>query len=306
MGIRRAEADVDVLVAHPSQDLRARVGRVLGDLGEDVADVDRADQALRLCTAERPSVALVAASFAQGDDGALLRDIKCDPDLFNTALVVIDDHVSLEDALDGLGRGVHGYLIEPFSDTELVAAVRSAARTKTLQDQLMDRSHQLERLAFTDPLTGVDNRRSTFRRLGAAISGARRHGRPLAVVMLDIDHFKSVNDEHGHDTGDAVLVTVANRLAERVRHEDAVGRLGGEEFLVLLPDSGEGAAATVAESLRRAVADEPVHAGRRSVPVTVSAGWALWQGEDAETLVRRADAALYAAKAAGRNAVQAG
>ena len=170
----------------------------------------------------------------------------------------------------------------------------------------MDRSHQLEQLAFTDPLTGVDNRRSTLRRLAATISGARRHGRPLAVVMIDIDHFKAVNDEHGHDTGDAVLVTVAARLAERLRREDAVGRLGGEEFLVLLPDTDQCAAATVAESLRRAGADEPVNIRGQEIAITISVGWAIWRDESAEALVRRADEALYLAKAAGRNAVQAG
>jgi two-component system cell cycle response regulator len=278
---------------------------VLADVGERVLETHGASEALRLCGDERPDVALVAASFAEGDDGALLRDIKSDPDLFNTGLVVIDDHVDLDEALDGLRRGVHDYLIEPFTDTELVAAVRSAGRTKTLQDQLLDRAHQLERLAFTDPLTGVDNRRSTFRRLNAAISGARRHGRPLAVVMLDIDHFKAVNDEHGHDVGDAVLVNIASRLAERLRIEDAIGRVGGEEFLILLPDTGEQPAATVAESLRRAVAGRPVVAGRSRIDVTVSAGWAVWRDDDAEDLVRRADAALYSAKAAGRNVVHA-
>jgi two-component system cell cycle response regulator len=296
---------VDVLVAHPCPALRTRVSEVLADVGERVLATPGAPEALRLCWDERPDVALVAASLAGGDDGELLRDIKSDPELFNTGLVVIDDHVSLDDALDGLRRGVHDYLVDPFSDIELVAAVRSAARTKSLQDQLLDRAHQLEVLAFTDPLTGVDNRRSTFRRIAAAISGARRHGRPLAVVMLDIDHFKAINDEHGHDIGDAVLVHVANRMAERLRHEDAIGRVGGEEFLVLLPDTGAHAAATVAESLRRAVAGEPVVAGRRRIDVTVSAGWAVWRDDDADELVRRADIALYAAKAAGRNAVHA-
>ena len=296
---------MDVLVAHPSPHLRALVRRVLGDLGERVIEAESAAEALALCGASRPDVAVVSSCLAEDDDGGgLLRDIKCDPELFNTALVVVDDHVRLEVALDGLSRGVHGYLIEPFTDTELVAAVRSAARTKTLQDQLLDRSHQLEHLAFTDPLTGVDNRRSTFRRLSAAISGARRHGRPLAVVMLDIDHFKSVNDVYGHDTGDAVLVTVATRLSERLRQEDTVGRLGGEEFLALLPDTTDEDAATVAESRRSVIAGRPVTAGGHEVAVTVSAGWAVWRGDEADELMRRADEALYAAKAAGRNAVQ--
>ena len=135
----------------------------------------------------------------------------------------------------------------------MIARVRSAARTKTLQEELVGQSRRLETMLHEDPLTGLFNRRYVLTRLAGLISGARRHGRPLSVAMVDIDHFKLLNDEYGHDAGDAALVAITSALRERLRAEDELGRLGGEEFLALLPDAGRRAAAVVAESLRASV-----------------------------------------------------
>jgi two-component system cell cycle response regulator len=147
-----------------------------------------------------------------------------------------------------------------------------------------------------DPLTGLFNRRYVLTRLDGLISGARRHGRPLSVAMIDVDHFKRINDRHGHDAGDAALVELTGALRDRLRAEDELGRLGGEEFLALLPDTGAAAAASVAEDLRAAV---------EGLSSTVSVGWATWNGrEDADGLMKRADLALYEAKDSGRNAVR--
>ena len=294
-----------LLVAHPSATLRARVRAVLEPLGDEVLECSCGADALDACRTEGVEAIVADGALARRGTPSLIAQIKTDPDLYRTALVLVEGEIGLPEAVVELRRGVHDFLVEPFSDAELVGAVRSAERTRILQDQLMARSRQLEELAFSDPLTGLDNRRSMLRRLEAAISGARRHGRPLAVAMLDIDHFKAINDTHGHELGDAVLVLLARRMVDRLRQEDVVGRLGGEEFLVLLPDTDEAAAETVVESLRHAVADAPLVASGRPVRVTVSAGWAVWAGEDGEELVRRSDEALYAAKAAGRNAVRA-
>jgi two-component system cell cycle response regulator len=195
---------------------------------------------------------------------------------------------------------VQDYLVEPISDGELLARVEAAGRTKALQEALVRQSDRLEALIRADPLTGLSNRRFILAQLGAAISGARRHERPLSIAIADIDHFKNVNDEHGHPTGDEVLVAVVRAMASHLRGEDQLGRLGGEEFLVLLPDTGPRAAARVAEKLRREVAgaDTPL-------PVTISLGVATWEdGEDASAFMRRADDALYAAKEGGRDQVQ--
>jgi len=293
-----------VLVAHPSPDVRGHACSVLASIGDEVVPCADAVAALDACRAQEPEVLLADEGILCPDGISLVDRIKRDPDLFRIAVVVLATDVTVDHALEGLRRGVHDYLVEPFSDAELAAAARCAQRTRTLQDQLMARSQQLELLAFTDPLTGLDNRRSMMRRLSAAISGARRHGRPLAGAMLDLDHFKTINDTHGHDVGDAVLIMVAQRLTERLRKEDVVGRLGGEEFFVLLPDSDHAAADAAVEALRHAVADTPLQAAGRAIEITVSAGVASWTDEDGEELIRRADTALYAAKAAGRNAVR--
>jgi len=143
--------------------------------------------------------------------------------------------------------------------------------------------------------------------LGALISGARRHGRPVSIVMLDLDHFKAVNDTYGHSAGDALLAAVGRAVRDRLRAEDYAGRMGGEEFLALLPDTDELAAGRVAESLRSCVGDVAIRsASGETVSATASVGWATWAQESADELVRRADRALYAAKDAGRDLVRGG
>jgi two-component system, cell cycle response regulator len=199
-----------------------------------------------------------------------------------------------------LRRGAQDFLLEPVREGEVLARVQSAGRTKILQEELVDQTQRLEVQLFADPLTRLYNRRFLFGQLAGLTSGARRHGRPLAIAMADLDAFKAVNDRYGHATGDEVLVAAADALQRALRAEDVLGRLGGEEFLVLLPDTDAEAAAQAAERMRSAVAG----AGG-PVAVTASVGWAvLADGEEPDDLVRRADTALYAAKAAGRDCVR--
>ena len=161
-------------------------------------------------------------------------------------------------------------------------------------------------LATVDPLTGIPNRQNVLSRVDEELARANRYRRPFSVVMVDLDHFKRLNDTHGHAAGDVVLRQVAQRLADTIRAVDIVGRFGGEEFLVVLPETGPDAAATLAEKLRRAVAGAPIRLlDGHEVTVTLSAGVAGGPGDvlRADGLVRDADAALYSAKALGRNNV---
>jgi diguanylate cyclase (GGDEF)-like protein len=180
----------------------------------------------------------------------------------------------------------------------VLTRVEAAARTKDLQQELVAQGMRLESMLREDALTGLLNRRAILSQLGGTISGARRHGHPLSVAMVDLDRFKAINDVHGHAVGDEVLIAAVRALRAHLRAEDQLGRLGGEEFLVVLPDTHEGAAARVAEKLREEVAAAPA-----PVPVTCSVGVATWAGESPEMLLRRADEALYAAKDAGRDRV---
>jgi two-component system cell cycle response regulator len=194
-------------------------------------------------------------------------------------------------------------ILLPLRDADVVARVRAAARTKALQEEFLKRGRAMDDLVYGDPLTGLYNRRFILAQLNSLVGSARRHERDFSIVSFDVDAFKALNDELGHAAGDAALVEIAARLDRRVRREDYVGRMGGEEILILLPDTGARDAARVAEDLRSAVGDMPMVLEERSRVVTVSGGWATWAGDTPDQLLRRADAAMYRAKDAGRNRI---
>jgi len=234
-------------------------------------------------------VAVVDAKAGHG----LLERIKSDADAFRTAVLLVEaGQPTPEQAAEALARGAQDILVEPVNEAELILRVHAAGRTKGLQEEIVAQAERLEALLFEDPLTGLSNRRFILTQLGGMVSGARRHHRALTAAIIDVDHFKAVNDTHGHAEGDRVLAGVAHALREHLRAEDQLGRLGGEEFLALLPDADAGAAQAAAEKLRASV---------REVGVTVSIGWAAWEGESTDELLGRADDALYVAKARGRD-----
>jgi two-component system cell cycle response regulator len=289
-----------ILLTHAPTPKRRRIARVLRAAGHDVIEVAEAHEALERCRAWAPDVALIKA----GCSADLVCDIKSDPVAYATAIVMIErPGLDPAAALEGMRRGVQDYLVEPVADGELLTRVEAAARTKALQQELVAQGARLEALLREDGLTGLSNRRAILTQLGGMVSAARRHGHPFSIAVCDLDHFKRINDTHGHTTGDAVLVAAAHAMGTHLRAEDQLGRLGGEEFLVLLPDTDDAAAQRVAEKLRSEVA----RAGEADGPasITVSIGVATWDGEAPEDLLLRADEALYAAKAAGRDRVMA-
>ena len=292
-------------VSHSDPSARRELRIPLENSGFRVEEAASAEEALSACRVGAPDVALIEHRFAKGSGRSLIDELKADPDAYTSAVVVVADELPVADAEDVLRRGALDLLIEPVIPAELVARVRAAARTKTLQEELVGQYRRLETMLHEDPLTGLFNRRYVLTRLAGLISGARRHGRPLSVAMIDIDHFKRVNDAHGHEAGDAALVTTTIAMRDRMRAEDELGRLGGEEFLALLPDADADAAAVVAESLRASVENVRTRMDGLHLAVTVSIGWATWNGEeDADALVKRADKALFVAKRSGRNAVR--
>jgi two-component system cell cycle response regulator len=300
---------VNVVVAHPSPDARRELCAPLELFGFGVIEAADPATALASCREKRPEVALIHADVALDWSGvSLLDELKGDPEAFATAVVLIAGQgITMQTAQEELRRGAQDLLFEPVAPVELLARVRSAARTKILQEELVGQSRRLETMLHEDPLTGLFNRRYVLTRLDGLISGARRHGRPLSVAMVDIDNLQRVNDAHGHEAGDAALVGVAIALRDRLRAEDQLGRLGGEEFLALLPDADESAAATVSEKARSSVEALRIPIDELELSMTVSVGWATWDGvEDADGFVKRADHALYEAKNAGRNTVRGG
>ncbi len=189
-----------------------------------------------------------------------------------------------------------------------VLALESQARSLLARAEAAEaHGAELERLAFVDPLTGLLNRRRLTELAEMELSRARRHGRSLSVLLLDLDRFKAVNDQLGHAAGDLALAQVARICRATLRSGDLVARWGGEEFVVLLPETGAGGAGQLAERLRTAIATDPAHHEGRPIPITVSIGVAELNSGDVglDGLVGRADEALYAAKRAGRNVVLA-
>jgi two-component system, cell cycle response regulator len=207
----------------------------------------------------------------------------------------------------GLDLGANDYLIRPVDRNELLARTNTQIRRKRLQDRLNDNYQRSLSLALTDELTGLYNRRYLLAHLDELVARVSRDGLDAAVLLVDIDHFKQVNDTYGHAAGDDVLRELAARATNTVRSVDLVARLGGEEFVVVMPETGPAIAVAVGERLRLAIANEPftIRASDERLPITVSIGItsAIGGGDDRDRLLKRADDALYCAKAEGRNRV---
>ncbi len=221
-----------------------------------------------------------------------------------TVLVVPSDGLGL--ASKALEIGFNDYITSPIDLVELTARIRSQLRRKHYADRLRENMRTTMVQAVTDPLTGVYNRRYANVHLDAMIEQARERGSDLAVMLLDLDRFKNVNDTYGHAAGDDVLKEFARRLGENVRNIDLVARMGGEEFMVLMPDVSVGLAAEIAERVRmKTEAPEfEIAADGTLLPITVSIGFAVLQeSESVFEIVKRADEALYASKNGGRNRV---
>lgn len=293
-----------VLLVEDSAAIRALVRRMLVAGGHTVVEAAGGAAALSACHEHQPDVVLLDVEMPEMSGWEVLAAIKADPDLSDVPVVFLTGRSDTADMVDGLRLGAHDYLRKPCEPAELLARVQAAARVKRLQDELRQRNEELDRVSRTDALTGLHNRRHVEEYLSRLVSLARRNAEPIAVLIIDIDHFKSVNDGHGHDAGDAVLREVAQRMVRCVRLEDMVGRWGGEEFLVVLPNTAAQGAAELAERLRKVVADEPCRLpDGGAMQVTISLGCAASVLDDAGTLVRSADAAMYEAKESGRNRV---
>jgi two-component system, cell cycle response regulator len=207
----------------------------------------------------------------------------------------------------GLEIGVNDFLMRPIDKNELLARARSQVRKRRYTERLRDNVQMSIEMAITDALTGLFNRRYMESHLGTLIEQASTRGKSLATLVIDIDYFKAINDTHGHDAGDDVLRDFALRIKRSIRGIDLACRYGGEEFVIVMPETDMAVAAMVAERLRRRIAAEPfaIAQGARAVPVTISIGIAELRGNDdtAAALLKRADQALYRAKRDGRNRV---
>ncbi len=246
----------------------------------------------------------VVLDLKQGGVGALtaVKRLKEQIGRRHLSVLVVTAGAEPIDRIAALEAGADDVLVFPVAAAELVLRLTVAIRARAHVDRLLDEVATLNELSLTDALTGVPNRRSFQDRLVDEFRRAQRYDDPLALVLLDLDHFKTINDTFGHPEGDAVLREVASRLKQCVRETDFIARYGGEEFALLLPKTMLGGALTVAERVRSDLAALEVHAQK----VTASLGISIFPSAaitSADALVRTADDALYTAKREGRNKV---
>jgi diguanylate cyclase (GGDEF)-like protein len=300
------------LVVDDSAAVRQRIASALRDhhVFERVDEATNGAEALARLASE-PKVDLVICDLDMpGVDGfkfvAALRDRDHLKDLPVIMLSGVEDPAKIARALD---LGASDFVRKPFDAIELLARVRVQLKIEALRMDLEYAKDRLEALATTDGLTGLLNRRTLMERVEQEWIRGARYSRPFAFVMIDLDRFKAVNDEYGHQVGDAVLKIAAERLQAGVRPTDQIGRYGGEEFAAVLGETTLAGALTAAERLRRIIAEAPFEVeGIQPLPVTASFGVAATsdrQVGSVEQLVEAADRALYRAKSEGRNRVSA-
>jgi two-component system, cell cycle response regulator len=251
---------------------------------------------------------IIVSLGVRGFDGLrLCSQIRSLPEGRNVPILVVVSEGERRKLNHALDMGVNDYLARPIDKNELLARVRTQLRKKRYTDQLRQNVQLSLEMAVTDQLTGLHNRRYMSRHLDNLILSAQKSGKPLAFLILDIDYFKAINDKHGHDVGDEVLREFAGRITANVRGIDLACRYGGEEFVIVMPDTDIPLAFTVAERLRKAVEDKPfvedLSPGNLSVTISIGIAASEGEGDSADALLRRADQALYRAKHEGRNRV---
>jgi two-component system cell cycle response regulator len=245
-------------------------------------------------------------SLAKADGLRLCSQVRSQDRTRHLPIIILVEPGDEARLLRGLDMGVNDYLMRPIDRNEMLARVRTQIKRKRYSDFLRTRLEESVELAVIDSLTGLHNRRYMETHLKTLVTEAASSGRPLSVLVADIDHFKRINDTYGHDAGDAVLKEFASRFRRNTRSIDLACRLGGEEFVIIMPDTDISRATQVGERLRACIAEDSFQiGGGKSIRVTASVGLAALERWDdtPESIFKRADIALYAAKRDGRNRV---
>ena len=276
---------------------------------EVVVAKDGTEASQILLSPDAPKMALLDWLMPGVDGVQLCRNIRRNKPEPYTYILMLTGRRAQDDVIRGLEAGADDYVRKPFDPSELKVRLRTGKRILYLQDRLITSREALRDQATRDPLTGLWNRGAILDILGDELARSAREGSVLGILMADLDCFKHINDTYGHPIGDEVLCGVARAMRDSVRRYDAVGRYGGEEFLIVLPGCDESNAVSHAERLRAAVRRVTVETSLASVHPSISLGVAVSNRHtslDIGDLIQAADAALYRAKNAGRNRVEVG
>jgi diguanylate cyclase (GGDEF)-like protein len=298
---------VKILVADDSPVYRKLVEQSLSQEHYTVLLAKNGRQAMDLFAEHQPPLVITDWSMPDFSGIELCQRIRRDYQQFYAYLILLTGNTDKEEVIEGLAAGADDYLTKPFHPGELQARVRVGRRIVDLHREVQDKNRQLEEMALTDPLTGLPNRRAIDFWASRQMSAAMRHDFPIWVVMADLDHFKSINDTHGHDAGDTVLKSFAEILKSNTRRSNLCGRFGGEEFLVVITHVEKENVVIAIERIRKQFATQEFIIARRTFTATASfgiAGIRATAGSDFSDLVNRADTALYSAKRKGRNRIE--
>jgi two-component system, cell cycle response regulator len=271
-----------------------------------VAVQDGSAAAEALCDPQGPRLALLDWMMPGLDGPAVVRTVRVRRGMPYVHMILLTSRQAKEDVVAGLGAGADDYLTKPFDPHELRARLRTGERILQLEDNLVQAREEMRYRAMHDALTGLLNRGVILELLQRELQRGRRNPQQgsLTILLCDIDHFKQVNDTHGHAAGDAALRKVAKHLTDSVRNYDAASRYGGEEFLIVMPNCEARSGCERAEHIRRTLQLSAENARDAEIALTISVGIANsgdWPGLEAEALIRKADEALYEAKTCGRN-----
>lgn len=296
-----------ILVADDSPVSRRLAEVTLAKAGYEVESATDGEKAVAaLCAENGPRLALLDWMMPGLDGPSVCHAVRAHRDQPYVYMILLTSKESKSDVILGLKSGADDYLTKPFDAEELKARLRTGERILHLEDKLVEAREEMRFKATHDSLTSLWNRGVILELLQHEIQRARRERNSLMVLLCDLDHFKKINDTHGHPVGDDVLRETARRLLGSVRSYDYVGRYGGEEFVLLLPNCDPSAGQARAEQIRKTLASRPVNTERGPVSITASIGGLStreWPSADAQGLLGHVDDALYQAKSAGRNCV---
>ncbi|HEX9982627.1 MAG TPA: diguanylate cyclase [Thermoanaerobaculia bacterium] len=294
-----------ILLVEDDVNVSTLLARQLRRAGYGVLEAGTLGAARELVKSNLWDLAILDRNLPDGDGASFCRELR--EQFPHTYLMILTGESSEEAKLQGFELGADDYVTKPFPPQELLARIRAGLRIVELQKALLDSNRQLEELSLTDGLTSLRNRRAFEQQLGQTFEHARRYTRPLSIAVVDIDHFKQVNDMYGHQAGDCVLRAVAQVLDHGTRQTDFVARVGGEEFAILLPETQLFEAMQFGEKIRAAVEGATVRMAETAHRVTVSVGIASIPHSDVKDVTElydAADQALYRAKNRGRNRVE--
>ena len=290
-----------ILIAEDDGFSRRFLAKSMKQWGYEIIFASTGDQAWEILRQEdAPKLALLNWMLPGMDGPDICRKIRKHQEGTSTYIIMFTASRNTSDLVGALNAGADDFVTKSFDVRELEVRLRAGKRIVELEEALWT-------LATRDSLTKLWNRSAILDVLDSEISRASRSGADIGLVIADIDHFKKINDTCGHKAGDSALVQVAKRLADNLRKYDTVGRYGGEEFLIVVPEPAANTTEAVAERLRQTIAAEPFEIEGQTIPITMSFGAVTTSSKQhvsADSLIKNADKALYRAKAQGRNCVQ--